>query len=170
MSMNHGIIAGLKRALCIRDRERILHLLMMETQAVCAEIGVQDGYHADDMVRLTRPRELHLIDPCTGGSTRIKRTWEGGPAAIHIHGVTSDDWFASNPPKLDWIYIDGDHSEEQVYKDVSNAANAVKVGGYIIGDDYGWASVRRGVKRAIKDCISLRSRFVWHTQFMVQVT
>jgi predicted O-methyltransferase YrrM len=39
---------------------------------------------------------------------------------------------------FDIIYIDGNHNPEYVLEDAVNAFRKVKVGGYIIFDDYGW--------------------------------
>lgn len=53
--------------------------------------------------------------------------------------TTSDKWFEQfDGEKLDWIYVDGDHSYEGCLKDLNNAMKIVKPGGKILGDDYGW--------------------------------
>ena len=65
---------------------------------------------------------------------------------VEICRMTSDMWFEEflaakghgNPEMLDWIYVDGDHSYEGCLKDLENAINVVKPGGFILGDDYGW--------------------------------
>ena len=63
---------------------------------------------------------------------------------VTIHRMTSDDWFKSFGEKLDWIYIDGDHSFEGCYRDLCNAVKVVKSGGYILGDDYKWPFQKYG--------------------------
>ncbi len=50
--------------------------------------------------------------------------------------------------RLDWIYIDGDHSYEGAYYDFEKALKYVKKGGLIIGDDYG---NKPAVKQAVDD-------------------
>jgi SAM-dependent methyltransferase len=55
------------------------------------------------------------VDPARGGTVR----------------KTSDDFFAGNTAKFDVIFIDGLHEYEQVHKDVANAIQAVKPGGWV---------------------------------------
>ena len=47
----------------------------------------------------------------------------------------SDDFFASNTQTFDAIFIDGDHSYEQVRKDTENALRVLKPGGILIWHD-----------------------------------
>lgn len=66
---------------------------------------------------------------------------------VTIHRMTSDEWFESYDGELlDWIYVDGDHSEEGCYKDLCNALKVVKPGGQILGDDYKWNPLGPGKK------------------------
>jgi hypothetical protein len=53
--------------------------------------------------------------------------------------MTSDEYFAGkNEIKFDFIYIDGDHTAEQVAKDAKNAWLLLKPGGIMAFDDYLW--------------------------------
>jgi predicted O-methyltransferase YrrM len=63
---------------------------------------------------------------------------------VTIHRMTSDEWFATKPEKLDWIYVDGDHSYEGCLRDLENSLKVVKPGGMIMGDDYYWKHARYG--------------------------
>lgn len=49
--------------------------------------------------------------------------------------MTSDQFFEQNKTKYDVIFIDGDHTFEQVYKDVNNSIKFLKEGGIIIMHD-----------------------------------
>ena len=65
--------------------------------------------------------------------------------------MTSDVWFEKNRSlKLDWIYIDGDHSYPQTKKDLNNSLKVVKSGGHIIGDDYKWPNAKWGKEGTTK--------------------
>ena len=58
---------------------------------------------------------------------------------------------------LDWIYVDGDHSYEGCLKDLNNAKEVVKPGGFILGDDYGWPDAKwqkKGVTKAVNEFIN----------------
>lgn len=48
---------------------------------------------------------------------------------------------------IDLLHIDGDHSEEAVYQDLTLYWPKMRHGGVIIGDDYAWMSVRAAVSR-----------------------
>jgi len=49
--------------------------------------------------------------------------------------MTSDQFFEQNMSKYDVIFIDGDHTFGQVYKDVINSLNCMKIGGIIVMHD-----------------------------------
>lgn len=51
---------------------------------------------------------------------------------------TSDEFFAQNTQKFDFIYVDGDHHGLQIVKDAINAWACLKVGGVLGFDDYLW--------------------------------
>jgi len=65
-----------------------------------------------------------------------------------IRRELSSTFYESLTEKLDWIYIDGDHSYEGAYYDFEMALSVVKPGGIIIGDDYG---NKKDVVRAVDD-------------------
>ena len=48
---------------------------------------------------------------------------------------TSDEFFAQNEEKFDVVYIDGDHSAEQVEKDFNNAVRCLNPRGHIFIHD-----------------------------------
>lgn len=49
--------------------------------------------------------------------------------------TTSDDFFAKNTEKFDLIFVDGDHRENQVRRDVDNALASLNPGGTIVMHD-----------------------------------
>ncbi len=49
---------------------------------------------------------------------------------------SSDEFFKNNHEKFDVIYVDGWHKAQQVYKDIINAWQVLRVDGIIICDDY----------------------------------
>lgn len=55
---------------------------------------------------------------------------------------------------FDIIFVDGNHETEYVYRDGIMALQKVKVGGYIIFDDYlliGWEQTKRGIDKFIAE-------------------
>lgn len=69
---------------------------------------------------------------------------------VIIHRMDSKEWFAKTDIKLDWIYVDGDHSYEGCLRDLNSSLSVVKPGGTIFGDDYG---NKAEVKRAVDDFV-----------------
>ena len=86
-----------------------------------------------------------------------------GYKEAEICRMGANEWFEQykkTGEKLDWIYIDGDHSYTGVKNDLNNAIEVVKPGGLIIGDDYKWKSLtadKGGVKKAVNEFVSQRS-------------
>jgi len=148
--------------------------------AICAEIGVWRGDFSARILNVTRPRELHLIDPWAFDSDFPTR-WYGGKKAksqadmdaIHDSVVAR---FGANPAvtihrrksadaacafadhTFDWVYIDGDHSYAAVVQDLRVWRSKVKPEGWIAGDDLIWRDefgaipVRRAVEEFVIAC------------------
>ena len=52
--------------------------------------------------------------------------------------MSSNDFFSKNTDKFDLIYVDGDHSCDQVYTDIENSWKILNKNGLLILDDYLW--------------------------------
>ncbi len=68
---------------------------------------------------------------------------------IPIRMTTNEAALALNI-KADLIYVDADHTTDQVYADIVNWYPHLNPKGVMCGDDWGWKSVRKGVKKAAK--------------------
>jgi hypothetical protein len=152
----------------------------------CAEIGVWKGEFSRRILALTRPRELHLIDPWAfrsdcpnrwyGGSVAkgqsdMDRIYEsvvatvGSAATVHRGGST--EVLATMPDgHLDWVYVDGDHSYGAVRDDLELSRRKVRPGGILAGDDYDWPEVRRAVNQFLEEH-GLSAR-LFGSQFRIQ--
>lgn len=126
----------------------------------CAEIGSFEGGGSLVIVEhlcLNPESKLFCIDPfddeyvkgnekmafwdhaCKGQLSRFRHNTAGCPKIVECRG-TSDAMIPTLEDKsLDFAYIDGDHSPEQVYKDAMNILGKMKPGGIILFDDYLWA-------------------------------
>lgn len=54
------------------------------------------------------------------------------------HKMKSDDFFHQRQGSYDFIYVDGDHTADQTYRDGCNAWNNLKQNGILAFDDYLW--------------------------------
>jgi hypothetical protein len=161
-------------------KSRFRLVKMLPTYAVGAEVGVWKGDFSASLIRYTRPRELHLIDPWAFQED-VPKAWYGGLAAhsqadmdaisqgvqdrfaseiaagsVQVHRAPSSDALSSlGDESLDWIYIDGNHLYEGVMEDLTAALPKLRPGGLMACDDYGspgwWED---GVRRAVDDFVA----------------
>lgn len=54
-----------------------------------------------------------------------------------------------DPGCLDFVWIDGDHGTDAVLADIAAWLPALKPGGWLLGHDIGWPTVRAAVDRAV---------------------
>ena len=87
----------------------------------------------------------------------------------------SDDIVPTFPDQFfDLVLVDGNHETEYVYRDGLMSLDKVKIGGYIVFDDYTieWPTVMVGVDKFVKECAS-KIRVIGQipiAQFIVQRT
>jgi hypothetical protein len=141
-----------------RDIVRRNMLELLPKKGKGAEIGVWEGRFSVDILEITDPETLFLIDPweympehSNAGFGR-KRNAERMPQMfdivsekfkddkrVSIHQGTSEDVLSQmDDDSLDWVYIDGNHNEPFISNDLKLALQKVKPGGVIAGDDYYW--------------------------------
>lgn len=82
------------------------------------EIGHGQGHNWSKMGFIQNKK---CVDPFTGPLEVIRKT--------------SDAFFLENKETYDLIFIDGDHSAEQVYKDIVNSLKVLNAGGIILTHD-----------------------------------
>ena len=137
---------------------------MPENAMICLEVGSFEGrgtllienalcQHDGSKVYCVDPWEdmyvngdnrFNSIDSLfVGQYDRFLNNTKGHSKIVALRGK-SDDMIKNVPEEVDFAYIDGDHSPEQVYKDGVNVMSKMKSGGIIVFDDYPWE--HNGVK------------------------
>ncbi|MCJ7767862.1 class I SAM-dependent methyltransferase [Candidatus Bathyarchaeota archaeon] len=114
----------------------------------CAEIGVAQGWNALNMLQELPVKQIFLIDPYTPyvedgkESARFSDCLATAkdrlalfPQATFIK-KTSDDAVVDVDEELDFVYIDGNHTYENVKRDIANYFPLIKPKGVIGGHDY----------------------------------
>ncbi len=136
-----------------------------------AEIGVCEGVFAYRVLLQNNPSKLYLIDPWEYGlqadyepnvtpEKQLARDCQyqrvcayfapyENVEVIRLKSEDACDMFPDN--SLDYVYIDGEHSYAAVTRDLTNYFSKVKVGGYVIGDDYGWTGIMDAVQDFLKE-------------------
>lgn len=96
----------------------------------------------------------------------IKR-FENKP--VTIHRMNSHEFFESFDQKVDWVYVDADHSYEGCLYDLEHSLQILKPNGIIFGDDY---TNKPGVHRAVNEFIEktgLTLNNFFGTQYEIQL-
>ena len=84
--------------------------------------------------------------------------------------MTSDEFFKQNKNKFDFIYVDGDHAKDQVYKDLINSWSILNSNGFLLIDDYMWwyfKDLKKNPASAVNSFINkyfdqVRKIVIWH--------
>ena len=137
-------------------RKRLLKRMPKESR--CAEIGVWRGDFSKRILDVTKPKELHLIDPWRFQAS-FPTTWYGGAKAsnqsemdsifnsvrnrfdgfaeVCFHRKPSQEAHSDFPDNFfDWVYIDGGHDYDSVKADLELYLTKIKPQGFLTGDDY----------------------------------
>jgi hypothetical protein len=143
--------------LCPISRSQLLQFLPKGGEV--AEIGVADGDFSKEILDAAAPRRLHLIDPwehqdredyardvnnvseskqeARFDAVRARFRDEIERKTICVYRDYSEDaaiFFADG--QLDWVYIDGMHTLDAAYLDLTTYTKKIKPDGFIVGHDY----------------------------------
>lgn len=167
-----------------KNREKVLDLITNDS--ICVEIGVWKGDFSQRILN-KNPKKLILIDPW------ITQDYEGRFYFIEQHKmdiiyqnvcnkfnnnnrvkiVRSKSNEVALELKIDWIYIDGNHSYENVLEDLRHYYGKMNNISYMCGDDFGWTDkyCNRGPSRAVKDfCQEMNLEYkVFGDQFVIEI-
>jgi hypothetical protein len=145
------------------DRDALL--AAMPKNAICAEIGVNKGEFSKDILRITHPKKLHLID-AWGDASRyhddlkffvnklFAEQIESGQVEINV-GFSTEVLKKFPDRYFVWVYLDTDHSYKNTTEELAILKHKVKPDGIIAGHDYtigNWiGDYRYGVIEAVHE-------------------
>ena len=164
------------RQIELRERRRRIEFIerVLPKNGIGAELGVFKGHFSGILLKHTKARKLHLIDPwyfltahwlwARGNQSTVdallkvlrtfKKEIEDGRILVHV----GDDVqiLATFPEQyLDWVYIDSSHTYEQTKDELQILTSKVKNNGIIAGDD--WqpepSHMHHGVYKAVNEFI-----------------
>ena len=122
---------------CIVVPDRLALLERLPKGGVVAEVGTLHGEFARDILRITEPHELHLIDHEAHPDVLTLTEDPSLRARVHFHHQDSAEALETFPDQyFDWIYIDAQHAYDGVKRDVDVARRKVKDGGLLVFNDY----------------------------------
>lgn len=85
---------------------------------------------------------------------------------IIIKRMTTNEFFDTVEEKIDWVYVDADHSYEGCLNDLERSLEILKPGGIIFGDDYGG---KPGVTKAVDEFMKKHPKFKFDNFYKDQV-
>ena len=155
-------IRFLSRVLNLPPRPSLIVLKFLENRPIVAvEVGVSIGNNARHMLsRIPQIEKLYLVDPyryaegleeqhrLRGDLSKYKLTAKENLKPFKDRTVFVYEPFRSEviPEKVDFIYIDGDHSTKAVISDIKGSFKILNKDGMIAGHDIHYDSVRKGVE------------------------
>lgn len=159
---------------------------VMPKEGRCAEIGVWEGDFSAEILNITKPKELVLIDPwdlladreeehthsqhSSAELMREKFDQVAGslgrlPNCVLRKGFSAEVLESYPDHYFDWVYIDGNHLYEFVLEDIMVAARKVRPGGIIAGDDLFWKKDERmPVREAFREAMRRLGKQASHTR------
>jgi hypothetical protein len=139
-------------------------LMLLPSNGIVAEVGVDEGNYSQKILALNKPRKLHLID--SWGSERFgedklnkvegrfKAEVESGQVVIN-RGISHDELETFADAYFDWVYLDTSHAYQNTVKELEISRSKVKPDGLIAGHDYTTGNIRKpleyGVIRAVNE-------------------
>jgi hypothetical protein len=140
----------------------------MPSKGIVAEVGVDEGNFSEQILSITKPKILYLIDAWGSkrfGDDKFNRVQDRfasevdrGQVVIQ-RGISWEELQKLPDSYFDWIYLDTSHTYEDTAKELEVSRIKVKPDGVISGHDYTIGNieqaVRYGVIQAVNEfCIS----------------
>ncbi len=168
--------------------EGLIFLLNDKKNLIGAEIGVNDGITSQNLLHYLDIKNLYLIDPWipygldnpSAGTTCItdaeaqahyqttlQRCQFAGEKVIICRAFSQQAAETIPDKELDFVFIDGDHSYEEVKKDLNLWWPKVKIGGIFSGHDFSHGDVNKALvefanKYNILRAISVTINDMWY--------
>lgn len=140
------------------------HLIARLPQGgVVLEVGTDTGAFAREILAISAPRALHIIDL---DLSRIAPD-VAADGRVTLHKGLSHDRIAEFPDAhFDWIYIDADHSHAGVARDAAAAAAKLRPGGVLVFNDFAHADPFLGACAVHRAAVEFAVRQHWPLIFM----
>lgn len=151
----------------LSDRYSLLDSL--PKNSVVVEVGVQKGNFSVQILKKTIPSHLILIDQDLSQISKDNLALLQQRGSVEFVEDDSSHALSSIEESFcDWIYIDAHHGYEFVSRDIQLANSKIRVGGYLVFNDYThWSATNMtnyGVSRAVNEF--LNSHLNWQVAYL----
>jgi hypothetical protein len=156
--------------LCKNRLELLTH---MPVNSVAAEIGVDEGNFSQQILDITKPKKLYLIDSWKKATnkynkvvTKFKDSIKTGQVVIlHCDSCAAVQYIKHN---LNWIYLDASHQYKPTKRELNSYRLKMAPNGIIAGHDFimqNWKNnIRYGVIEAVDEfCAQYQYELLWLT-------
>jgi len=147
----------------------ICDFLLNEGGRIICIDPLEDQYLTENLDKKAKKTNKELKQ-FKGQYDRFIRNTKGKP--VQLIRMTSSEAFKEegfNEFRFDLIYIDGDHRGGAVYRDACNSWEVLKQGGFMLFDDYEWATeTQRGINRFLKKYSGYYETIIKDYQVMIQ--
>lgn len=134
-------------------------LKQMPKNAICAEVGVAEGYFSEQILQICNPEKLYMIEYGKNYCENLRKKFavEIHNGKIEILEGDSVEMLRSLPDNiLDFVYLDATHDYKHPAMELCVCKDKVQ-GGYIMGHDYTrfslWEAQQYGVVEAVNEFI-----------------
>jgi predicted O-methyltransferase YrrM len=153
----------LEGAKLLPDRYALLELLPKAGTVI--EVGVDKGDFSLRILETAQPQHLTLIDiDLSRLRPENERLLREVPLVHFIEDDSARSLSRIAKSSCDWIYIDAHHGYEYVSRDIQAAFDKIRIGGYLVFNDYTlWSPANMmnyGVSRAVNEFLNANRDWV----------
>ena len=144
----------------VQNREALLNQL--DENKVVAELGVDSGDFSTEILSITQPSELYLVDiwdtdrynekKMETVKSRFSEQIKSGQVNV-IRQRSEKALQQFEDEFFDWVYIDTTHSYNQTKTELNLAKEKVKNGGIICGHDYSMGTPYKGIRYGVIEAV-----------------
>ena len=151
----------LNDAKVVKDRETLLELL--PKNGVVCELGVNKGRFSEKILKLNKPKKLHLVDIWDSEryNSKLQKIVENKfSKEIDKHKIEINKGYSIeilksfNDNYFDWVYIDTTHNYQDTIEELNLSKLKVKSNGIISGHDYITRSRSLGIKYGVVEAVN----------------
>lgn len=130
---------------------------------IVAEVGVASGDFSQQILEITKPDQLYLIDAWAttrfgdGELNTVEQKFQSQIDAGQViiqRGFSNEQLQTFPDQHFDWIYIDTSHDYETTKVELEISRHKVKPGGIISGHDYTINNVRMTLKYGVIEAVN----------------